>query len=371
MKKIISIILMVMIAFPLSAGAYKYTLTDYICPIFGDNMYLEKCGEKKDGMVYIPYTFILELGGEATWDPNTNSIRAKLNGRSIYADINGRDIYTDYETYPDCTYISQDYLMIPSFLITNYWNYNITYYDYSDFYRIHRSEEKLSDLEVFSKYSNQSAQEKAKFETLFQDPKIAKPVFLTFDDGPNKNTEKILNLLKQYDMKATFFMLASGIKNNPETVKRMLDEGHAIALHGTSHQKNAFYKNSYSPANEMNNANTILFETVGVKTSLCRSPYGSKPYLTKSMYQTLKDNGFFLWDWNIDSLDSTSSSISASTIKNHVIASVGKYAVPFVLFHDKAVTATALEDILPYLKNSGYNALPISEDIPLYNWQER
>ncbi len=115
----------------------------------------------------------------------------------------------------------------------------------------------------------------------FQSPiSKSKVAYITFDDGPNKYTPKILDLLKKYDMKATFFLLEDRINAYPEIVKRILNEGHSIGLHGQSHEKTVFYANNSSALNEMNSTNHTLKDLIGYNIKLVRVPYGSKPRLT-------------------------------------------------------------------------------------------
>ena len=194
-----------------------------------------------------------------------------------------------------------------------------------------------------------------------------KVVYITFDDGPNITTPKILDLLSKYDMKATFFLLENKIKSNPDIVKRILSEGHSIGLHGKTHEKKLFYANNSSALKEMNSTRNSLQKLIGYDTNLVRVPYGSKPHLTKNQYMSLIDNGYKLWDWNIDSTD-THPNASSNSISTHTINEVKNYKTPIILFHDKQVTVNALPSILEYLQNNSYIGKTITqEDIPL-NW---
>ena len=82
-----------------------------------------------------------------------------------------------------------------------------------------------------------------------------KRAFLTFDDGPSSVTPRILDILKQENIKATFFVLGSNVKKNPELVKRMYDEGHFIANHGYSHVYSSIYSSPQAVLDEYNNCN--------------------------------------------------------------------------------------------------------------------
>ncbi|MGL5506832.1 MAG: polysaccharide deacetylase family protein [Paraclostridium sp.] len=194
-----------------------------------------------------------------------------------------------------------------------------------------------------------------------------KVVYITFDDGPNTNTPKILDLLAQYNMKATFFLLEDKIKSNPDIVKRMLSEGHAIGLHGQSHEKKLFYADNNSVLNEIYSTRTSLKNIVGYDTNVVRVPYGSKPHLTQVQYSSLVDNGYNMWDWNVDSTD-THANASASSIINNTLSEVKNYKTPVVLFHDKQVTVKALPSVLKFLYTNGYISKTIQQQEQPLNW---
>ncbi len=197
-----------------------------------------------------------------------------------------------------------------------------------------------------------------------------KVVYLTFDDGPNKYTPEILDLLDKYDMKATFFMLNYSMKENPELVKQIEASGHGMGLHGVSHRKNIFYKDVKTPATEMSQANLTLENILGIQTKLVRTPYGSKPYLSDQQYQKLTDNGFLLWDWNVDSGDSSKAYVASKVIIDRVLTGLKAKSKPVVLLHDKECTADALETILIWMKKNGYESKSLTEEMTPLNWSK-
>ncbi len=194
-----------------------------------------------------------------------------------------------------------------------------------------------------------------------------KVIYITFDDGPNTNTPKILDLLSQYNMKATFFLLEDKIKSNPEVVERILKEGHSIGLHGQTHEKNLLYANSSSVLNEMSNTRRCLKSISGYDTNLVRVPYGSKPHLTQAQYSSLIENGYKMWDWNIDSTD-THANASPSSVAKNTISEVKNYKIPVILFHDKQITVDALPSVLRYLSSNGYISKTIDQAEGPLNW---
>ncbi|MBJ6360103.1 polysaccharide deacetylase family protein [Paenibacillus sp. GCM10012307] len=112
-------------------------------------------------------------------------------------------------------------------------------------------------------------------------------IYLTFDDGPSSVSDKILDILDQYKVKATFFMLEPHMRTYPEILKRMVKEGHGVGIHGVTHDKHKFYHSEQTAFDEMIKGQATLESITGIKTELIRSPYGSIPYLLDSYRQVL------------------------------------------------------------------------------------
>lgn len=197
-----------------------------------------------------------------------------------------------------------------------------------------------------------------------------KTAYITFDDGPNKNTPEILDLLNKYNMKATFFVLEDRITLYPDVVNRILREGHSIGLHGQSHEKTVFYSSQSSALNEINNTRHTLKELTGYDTKLVRVPYGSKPYLTKNQYDSLVNSGYNLWDWSIDSTD-THENATVSSIASNTVNTLEESGNCVILFHDKQTTAKALSRVLAYLKDNNYEIKVIDQNQSPMNWWNR
>jgi len=197
----------------------------------------------------------------------------------------------------------------------------------------------------------------------------SKTIYLTFDDGPSSATSTILDTLKQYDVKATFFMLEPQMKQHPELVKRIVEEGHAVGMHGVSHDKNKFYRSAQTALAEMLQGQATLKDLTGVESKLIRTPYGSVPYLLDSYRTVLDEQGFKLWDWNVDSDDWALSSHKyvSNTIKQ--IERLNKDDVtPIVLMHDKVETAKYLPELLDYLSQHQYSSQKMNEKLTPYHF---
>ena len=191
-------------------------------------------------------------------------------------------------------------------------------------------------------------------------PKIA---YLTFDDGLNsKVTPIILDILKQYEVKATFFILGSTIEKNTSILKRMFEEGHSIGNHTYTHIKENIYGSAVGLQREIAQTNAALFKAIGITTSLFRPPYGG-PYIKKDKFQeVLKPYETILW--NVDSGDSKALNVNREIIFNNVVKQVNNKKSAVIIMHDSGThleTAKALPDIIQYLKNNGFKIEPITE----------
>ncbi|MDA7028142.1 polysaccharide deacetylase [Bacillus sp. CLL-7-23] len=200
--------------------------------------------------------------------------------------------------------------------------------------------------------------------------KPGKTVYLTFDDGPSSATQRLLQILSESDVKATFFMLEPNMRYHREAVLQMKRQGHKLGLHGVTHNKKLFYKNAHSPNLEMKQAQATLKSITGIKTNLIRTPYGSKPYLTNAQEKVLKKNGFVYWDWNIDSLDwkYRSQKYVPEVLNQLSMLEKRQTKQPLViLLHDIPTTVQSLPILITNLKNMGYSFEVINQSmIPIH-----
>ncbi|WP_394232057.1 polysaccharide deacetylase family protein [Niallia oryzisoli] len=194
---------------------------------------------------------------------------------------------------------------------------------------------------------------------------LEKAIFLTFDDGPTNVTQELLDILEDYQMRATFFMIGPNIKEYPEVVKRMQKDGFALGLHGITHDVKKIYSNESAPTKEMIENQGILEDVTGIRTELIRLPYGSFPYLSEAMRYVLDQNNFKVWDWNVDSFDwkYRNEQYVQQTISG--IQSMEQSGVsPVVLLHDTNETIKYLPKLLSYIKEQGYETKILTNDMP-------
>ena len=187
-----------------------------------------------------------------------------------------------------------------------------------------------------------------------------KAVYLTFDDGPTRDTPEILDILKQKNAKATFFMLEPQMKQYSDQVMRLVQEGHYPALHSVTHDKNKLYGgNPNNVASEMEQTRKTLFEITGIDSRLTRVPYGSKPFMKDEFRNGLVNGGFKMWDWNIDTMDWKHQRSNPQMIFNEVVEGVkakeGKDEPLVILMHVNSGTASVLPQIIDFLQKQGYS----------------
>lgn len=136
--------------------------------------------------------------------------------------------------------------------------------------------EKQKEIERQAKIPKLTEEGKENIKNIYHSE--IKRAFLTFDDGPSQNTKDILNILKENNIKATFFVLGNQVEIMPETTKRIYDEGHYIANHGYSHKYSSIYQFPEQVLNEYNQCNQIVANAIQVpeyNSHLFRFPGGS------------------------------------------------------------------------------------------------
>ena len=191
-----------------------------------------------------------------------------------------------------------------------------------------------------------------------------KRVFLTFDDGPSSAvTPDILDVLKNENIKATFFVLGTMVKSNPEIIKRERAEGHYIANHGYSHVYKKVYENENKPLEEYKKTNELIQKALNdnnYQSNVFRFPGGSNggyydDIKTKAK-QILNKNGIAYLDWNALTNDSAGATTEEEMLKNLKSTSKNKNSI-VVLMHDapnKKQTAKTLPKIIKYFRDNGY-----------------
>ncbi|MFL0195164.1 polysaccharide deacetylase family protein [Clostridium sp. WILCCON 0269] len=187
-----------------------------------------------------------------------------------------------------------------------------------------------------------------------------KVVYLTFDDGPSaNNTPKILSILKQYNVKATFFLIGKNAEKNRELVKEEVTEGNVVGNHTYSHNMNYIYSDPKVFMSDVDKCQEILKSILGnnYNLKLVRFPGGSFGKKLEPFREEAKRNGYQYVDWNDLTGDAEYNRVPVS----HLIEEVERYSNHdhlVVLMHDaaeKVTTVQALPQVIEYFKAQGYS----------------
>lgn len=194
-------------------------------------------------------------------------------------------------------------------------------------------------------------------------------VYLTFDDGPSPNTDRILDILGEYGVKATFFVVGKDGYYS-EQYKRIVDEGHTLAMHSYSHVYKDIYRSVDAYARDLSKLHDYLYELTGADCNIVRFPGGSSNTISdidmREFVSYLEERGMVYFDWNVSSGDAARGYVSAQQIENNVLNNINNYNNAVVLFHDagnKDTTVEALPHIIEtILESENTVLLPISAD---------
>lgn len=186
-----------------------------------------------------------------------------------------------------------------------------------------------------------------------------KVVYLTFDDGPSPYTEHLLNVLKKYDVKATFFVINRGYH---DTLRRIVNEGHTIAMHGGSHTYRKIYASEEAYFADLKVVQDVILKETGVLATIVRFPGGTgntvstkhnRGIMTR-LTKMLNAMNYRYFDWNVNSEDASGAN-TAEEIFNNVINGIMRRKVSIVLQHDiKYDSVMAVEDIIKWGLKNGY-----------------
>lgn len=190
-----------------------------------------------------------------------------------------------------------------------------------------------------------------------------KTLYLTFDDGPSVNTEKVLDILDQYNAKATFFVTGM----NPDyydMIGEAYRRGHTIGLHTYTHDYSVVYASEESYFNDLDQIGQIVKEQIGYVPYLIRFPGGasnsvSASYCTGIMSALSKDvitRGYQYYDWNVSSGDAAGNTVATADIVE-ASCNYGNFTNVILLCHDatsKSTTVEALPQIIEYYQSQGF-----------------
>lgn len=205
-------------------------------------------------------------------------------------------------------------------------------------------------------------------EEIAQEP--IRRVYLTFDDGPSSGTDEILDILAEYDIKATFFVVGKEGEWAEDAYKRIVEEGHTLGMHSYTHVYQQIYASLDAYAEDLFKLQDYLYDITGVRSVYVRFPGGSSNTVSQTnmreLIAWLEEEGFTYYDWNISSQDASGVRLTPEEIVENCLKGLEKKENVIILMHDAASKHTTVE-ALPMLIESiqameNTELLPITED---------
>jgi len=213
---------------------------------------------------------------------------------------------------------------------------------------------------------------KAKKDEIINEPEVKQgTIYLTFDDGPGQYTEDILKVLKQYNVKATFFVTNQFPKYR-HLIKQEHEEGHSIGIHTYSH-KWAIYKSVDAYLEDYTKIEDIVYNEIGMRPKIFRFPGGSSNTVSKNykkgimteLASVMTEKGYIYFDWTFDSGDTDKKNNSKKAIITNFKKNLKGDGEYIVLMHDiKKNTFEALPEIIEYATSKGYKFAALTETSP-------
>jgi len=194
-------------------------------------------------------------------------------------------------------------------------------------------------------------------------------IYLTFDDGPSARTGEILEILREEDVKATFFVIGPDTERSREYLRQIADEGHTIGMHSYTHKYKTIYSSVEAYLDDMYQIFTEIKDATGITPSVFRFPGGSiNSYnyeLNQELINEMIRRGFVPYDWNISSGDASGYRVDTQTITTNIL-NYANVERGIILMHDSAAKTTTVEALRPVihgLREKGYTFEALSADV--------
>ena len=195
-----------------------------------------------------------------------------------------------------------------------------------------------------------------------------KKVYLTFDDGPGKYTAELLDVLAKYNVKATFFVTGKEDEKSLKLYKRMVKEGHTLAMHSYTHDYSKIYSSVKAFEKDFNKLSNLLYKTTGIRPKYFRFPGGSSNKVSSlpmtDFVTYLNDKGIVYFDWNVINGDATGKKLTKEQMIKNVMSGVRENTNSIVLMHDIAASGLTVESVstlIKKLQKEEYVILPITK----------
>ena len=187
-------------------------------------------------------------------------------------------------------------------------------------------------------------------------------VYLTFDDGPKKDTPELLALLEELDVPATFFLVGLSVRAFPEYARMIVDAGYTVGCHSMTHSYSRLKSGTDYVGRDLVRFTELMRETVGedFSTDLYRFPGGSSSYASRTK-TFVRDQGYAWFDWNVMTGDAQYTFKSDQAMLDYTLSQVKDKEVIILLMHEAKVrTRRILPELVAYFRENGYTFRALS-----------
>lgn len=189
-------------------------------------------------------------------------------------------------------------------------------------------------------------------------------IAITFDDGPTEFTLEILDVLRRFNVKATFFCIGKQIEKHPEILQKIVQEGHIVGNHSYSHSNSIGFFSVERVRDEIQQNDQLIFSKLNKKPLFYRPPFGvTNPKIANALAATKHA----VVGWNNRSLDTVIAS------ENKILNRLKKKINPggIILLHDTSLKSVhVLEQLLLFLQSENYEVAPLDELLNLKAYEE-
>lgn len=192
-------------------------------------------------------------------------------------------------------------------------------------------------------------------------------VYLTFDCMPGENTRQILDILDQYNIKATFFLMGTTDPEGQAVMREVANRGHSIGLSSYSGSYQQIYQSVESYLDDFNQIYSMVYDITGVRAEIFRFPAGSINSYNSGIYQELiaemLRRKFIFFDWNVTGEDTEVNGLTSQEVADNLIGNMEGKDRGIVLLRDSAgkeMVTEALPDIITRLQEQGYSFQPLT-----------
>ncbi|MFA9557972.1 polysaccharide deacetylase family protein [Evansella sp. AB-rgal1] len=339
------ILIIFITTFPLPSNAQESSLP--VAPIIIDNVPINTKYMMRDGQIHVPAIFFKHTGAQVDWNEIYRSVVFQAKDKKVAFPV-GKNYTDEYDRVTRSwnrgilsseTIEFQNEVFVPLMEVAKKLDMDISY--------DHKAKRTLISTNLYVKSNGMNKRATSR-----------KLVALTFDDGPEDYyTPKILDILKEKGVLATFFVVGYEINSYPDMMKRIVNEGHGIGNHTTTHP-DLRTKWSVDVRKEIVTTQEILLKTIGRKSDLFRPPFGA---ITKADIAILNEIGMRNILWSVDTLDW--SGLSGREIVNIVLRDVspGGIILQHNFQHERLLDGTveALPVIIDELHEQGYTFVTV------------